>query len=326
MPEPDVIVAEPGVDGAACAALIVRARGQENTTHFFRSEELPAFFRRDYQEGLPRFYNLFICGLRVVRKDWQARPARAPLMEALRGLEQPATWFSTAHWEADDEAAVGHLIGENDLVVSPSYSSTAALVAERLPGQGEPLDRELVSMAEGCETDSLDNWRRVLAAHRNNAEVLSRVVTVLARGQVGTVPRQLMQRTERVEKENQRIAGEQHDARRMGEVRVVFVELPRDKTAFWRDIGAAAMETADAGIGLIHPDAADVTLFLKDPTRRLDLQAWLRYLTDCMPGSETLDGGPDWTPVHIQNLGTDPTVKRQLLDILRGGAHLLTAS
>mgnify|MGYP006896985172 CR=1 FL=1 len=106
MPDPDIIVADPSVDGAAGAAILARLRGRDYSVHFFASEELPDFFRRQFQEKLPRYYNLLICGLRVVRKDWQASPVRPDLMEALRGFDRPTTWFSTARWDPDDRAAV----------------------------------------------------------------------------------------------------------------------------------------------------------------------------------------------------------------------------
>jgi len=326
VPEPDLIIADPGVDGAASAALVARSRGCDYSVHFFCSEEFPGFFRRDYQADLPRFYNIFVCGLRVVRKDWQTRPVRSRLMEALRGLEQPMTWFSTMRWESDDRAAVGHLIGEENLIVAPEYRTTASLVAEHMPVSDDARNRELVSLPADTDTDALEGWGRVLSAHRDDYEVLSRAVTVLVNGHEAEVPGKLMQNTERVEKQNSTIAGEEHEVSRMGEVRVAFVELPPRKTAFWNEIGTGAMDSADAGLCIIHPDATDVVLFMRAPTRRLDLETWLRYLTDCLPGSEVLDGGPHWLPVHVPELGSDPTMKRQMLDILRGGAHLLTAS
>ncbi len=323
-----VIVSEPHVDGLAAAALVARACPGRFETLVCAASDLLAFFGPGVQRKLPRTYDLVLCGLEVVHVDWDGRPVRPGLMDALRGFLGPITWCSARAWEPEDVRAVAHTIGEANLNTG-SAASSAAAVADRTESARDAFGRSLVQFAEDrlAEADE-QRWGRdlrlVLTALNGDYDELAGTVRLMAEERISELISQHRAAARRVHDEVRAFAHEHAaDARTMGETRVVALELPADFHPFWEEAGRYAREAAEAQVSVCLLTGRPVAVIARDAGEGADLRAWARYVTDLMPSARTVGAQPEMVPLVVPGLREDHAVLHEVLDLMADGAHLL---
>jgi hypothetical protein len=250
-------------------------------------------------------------------------------MERLRKFVGSVRWYSAAPWEPEDRRAIAHMIGEENLLVSGTADSVAALVWERCFGPDAEYERALAQFASGDLPPSEEEaWgadlRRVIAALKGDRHALESVVAAMMVEDVEAVIAEHGTEAERVERENRQFVRENaEEARRMGTMELVWLGLPPERHAFWAEMGAYAREAADAELSLCHLQGRPVILLCRGPGLRVDLRVWMRYVTDLLPAARTAGAKPDVVPLVVDGLNDDPGLKREVLSLLGDGAHLL---
>ncbi len=324
-----VIVAGRDVDGVASAAIAARAAGGPVEMLFFEADRLAAFFDSPVQEKLPGLYRLIICGLGVVHTDWDGEVIRPRLMQALRAFVGPLLWFSAAEWRSEDRAAVQNILGGSRLTMSESASCAAELVRDRLAAPDDAHAELLVRFAAGrlppqAEADWGKPWRRVIASLRDESGRLREAVAPLIEGRPGEIGSALIERAERVERENRQFAADHAgELVPVGERKLVVIGVPRQRHAFWREISDHARSHAEADFCLCLLLGRPVMILTRDPEQRTDLRIWVRYLTDMLPIAMVVGARLDAVPVILRGLDEDAGLAQVAVDVLREGAHLL---
>ncbi|MFW6118951.1 MAG: hypothetical protein ACOC7S_01295 [Planctomycetota bacterium] len=323
-----VTVAAPEVDPVVAAALAGRAAEGRTEVLIFDSQELPQFFESEVQRKLPRGYALVLCGVEVVHIDWDGRLVRPQLMENLRHFFGEVRWFSAAPWRPEDRRAVGHMIGDERLVVSEAAESVAALVRRSLGAPEDDYEEGLARFAAGRmagdETDWGEPLRAVLTSLKADRYALAEAAGELMEENIEGLLDRHLEGARAVEEENRRFAGEEAgDPLRMGESRLVCVALPPDRQCFWAEISAYAREEAEADVSLCRMLGRPTVVLARGSEFRADLREWARYVTDLMPAARSVGAREEVVPLVVDGLDEDPGLQRELLNLLRDGAHLL---
>ena len=324
-----VIVAGPSLDGVVSAVLCARAAEGAFEILLFESEKLGEFFALEVQQKLPPYYELMICGLEVTYRDWDGRLVRPLLMARLRSLTTPVKWFSARSWDAQDRAAVGHIIGERNLVVSESAPCTADLVKRIHFGDEGAYEQSLVNLVAGQldqQQEQLwgEKWRKVISALRNDAGQLAECISPLIDGRPENIDSALAKTGEDIDSENRRFAREHaRSVERMRERTLVSLSLPPEKHAFWAEISSYARAEAGADFSLCDLVGRPVLVLSQERECRVDLRKWSRYVTDLLPEAQAVVTGSDVVPLFVEGLDKDPGMRQQVIELLRDGAHLL---
>jgi len=323
-----VTVASPEVDPVVAAALAGRATEGSTEVLIFSSQELPRFFETEVQRKLPRGCGLMLCGVEVVHVDWDGRLVRPQLMERLRHFFGEIRWFSAAPWLAEDRQAVGHMIGDERLVVSEAAESLAGLVRRSLGAPEDDYEEALARFAAGKLSLEEARWaeplRTVLTALKADRYALAEAVGELMEENIDGLLDRHLERARRIEEENRRFAARQaEEPLRMGERRLVCVGVPPDKQCFWAEVSGCAREEAEADVSLCRLLGRPTVVLARGPEFRTDLREWARYVTDLMPAARSVGAREDVVPLVIDGLDEDPGLQKELLGLLRDGAHLL---
>ncbi len=324
-----VAVFEPRLDPVIAAALIARAAEGRADLLAFSSEDLPELFSPEVQRKLPPRHTLVLCGQTVVRTDWDGKLTRPELMRRLRAFVGVIHWFSDGPWNPEDRRAVGHLVGEGNLRVTDRAGSLAALVHGDRGKPDEPYERELVDFATGrLSGEAQEDWgvrlRRVLVALKGDRRALARAASDLALGERDALIERESERAEQVEAEIARFARESvSEPLQMGQKKLVWLSLPPEKHPFWAEIGREARQCADAHFSLCRLRDRPVVLLSGPEDPRVDLRDWARYVTDMLPGAETVGARSNVVPLVIERLSTEPALEKEVLRLLEEGAHLL---
>jgi len=324
-----VILFRPDLDGVAAAAIAARAAGPDVEALAVGSQHLVGFFTDEAQRRLPAHYRLVICGLELVRTDWDGRLVRPALLDALRDFTQPIRWFSGRAWAPEDIATLQHMFGEERIRVRPDASSEAALVRELL---GEADDRYadwLVAMAEdrlpaGPQSAWGKAWRHTIPFVKDDPPALAQAVGLLAAQKPQEIPKALIERAERTEREVLgQAAAAAGDAVEIGERRLIALALPRRLHPFWKEAGAAALRERDAQFCLCALSGRDVLALARREGLRVDLEGWARYVTDLMPGASVVERQPEAEILNVPGLKGDQGLLDEVVRLLIEGAHLL---
>jgi len=324
-----VVVCGPEVDAVVGAALVGRAAQSRAEALVFDSQGLPAFFGELVQQKLPPSYDLVLCGLEVVQSDWDGRPVRALLVDALRGFMGPVRWFSARHWEPEDRVAVAHILGEGNLTVRETAGSVAAVVRDTCFGPGDEYANLMVRLATArLSKDEEDRWgakaRLVLTALKANYGELASAVGLLMEGRLQGLIDRYQEKAARVDEENHRFAREKaQEPRPMGEMRLVLLSLPASRQPFWAEIGAYARQERAAELSLCCLEGRSVMLLARGPAVRADLRDWARYVTDLLPAARSIGAEAGVVPLVVQGLTGDEGLREEVLSLLAEGAHLL---
>jgi len=323
-----VVVASRTVDGVASAVLAARSARSAFEVIFLDSEGLPGFFVPSMQQKLPPFYELIICDLGVMRRNWDGELIRPALMDRLRELGRPVRWFSCEPWMAEDRAAVGHIIGEGNLVVNQSAPCTASLVREALVDEAGPFEEGLVELAGGGAGEGaaewVGKWRSVISALKDAPAALAEAISPLISARPEQVSEELLERAARTEQANREFAkGHVGEPVAMRESKLVTIELPPERHAFWAEISEYARADTGAEFCLCRLRGRPVALLTRAQESRTDLRPWVRYLTDLMPAARNVGNRPEAAPIVIEGLNEDPALLQEAVNLLRDGAHLL---
>lgn len=326
-----VIVSEPEVDGVVAGALVGRAAEGQAEALVFDSQGLLEFFGPGVQEKLPRNYDLVLCGPAVVHSDWDGRLVRPRLMDALRGFLGPVRWYSARSWEPEDRRAVGHIVGDGNLMVSETAASVAAMVCDACFGAGHQYEDSLVRFAEGrLSKEEEEDWgaqlRLVLTVLKADHYDLAGAVGALMGGRPDVLIGKHGDRARRTDEQNRAFARENAgEPRVMGRMKLVFLSLPPDKQPFWAEVSAYARQAAEAGLSLCHLEGRSVMLLACDADLRVDLRVWMRYVTDLVPAARSVGARPDVVPLVVRGLADDLGLREEVLSLMADGAHLLRA-
>ena len=144
-----VIVSSPDADGVVAGALLGRSLDGRAETLVYASEHLVDFFGPAAQQKLPRDYDLALCGPGVAHVDWDGRPVRPRLMEALRDFGGRVRWYSARRWDPEDRQAVAHAVGQANLLLAGDAQTLCALVHAEAGGASDPYGESLVRFASG---------------------------------------------------------------------------------------------------------------------------------------------------------------------------------
>ena len=323
-----VIVASKTVDGAASAVLAARSTKGGFEMVFLDSERLPGFFEPSMQQKLPPFYELFICDLGVMRRNWDGELIRPAFMDRLRALGRPIRWFGCEHWMPEDLAAVGHVLGEENLFVSEGARCTAALVRQALVEEPGAFEDALVALGsrragEGA-ADWVGKWRSVISALKDAPAELAGALSPLISARPEQVNEELLKRARQTEQANREFA-QAHAAEpvAMRESKLVTIDIPPERRAFWAEISQYARSGAETEFCLCRLIGRPVVVLTRAQECRVDLRPWVRYLTDLMPAAQNVGSRPDVAPVVIEGLTDDPALLQEAVNLLRDGAHLL---
>lgn len=324
-----VILARGDVDGVASAAIAARGVSGPVETRFLDSERLVDFFGEAVQSGLPRRYDLVICGLEVVHTDWDGRLVRPPLMDALRAFGSPVLWFSAAPWRAEDRASVQNILGEGMLTVDATAPCTAALVRGHLAAPGDGYAALLEQFAADRLPEAEHNrwggqWRRVITSFRADLGQLGGALGPLLEERPGDISDDLLERADAVQHENVALAERSvRDPIRVGAHKLVTVDIPRERHAFWPEISACMLQKTGADFCLCCLIGRPVLILTRSDKQRADLRVWARYLTDLLPTARAIGEKPEAVPIHLRGLDEDPALKVDAIETLKEGAHLL---
>ncbi len=55
----------------------------------------------------------------------------------------------------------------------------------------------------------------------------------------------------------------------------------------------------------------------------MDLQVWVRYVTDLLPAARSVGARPDVVPLIVDGLKERPDLMDEVLELMAEGAHLL---
>ncbi len=326
---PAVIVSSPSVDGVACAVIAARAAGGPAVTLFWESERLLDFFGAPVQQKLPGVYSLVICDHTVVHTNWDGELVRPRLMDALRASVAPMLWFSAQRWQPEDRAAVQNILGAERLVVSEAASCTAELVHGFFAGQADQYTDTMVLFASGRLPQEAaerwgNEWRRVISALKADPTRLSEAVGPLIEGTPERLGENLRAQARRIEAQNRDAAARSAAGPLpVGEHKLVVVVIPRERHAFWCEIGEFARAHKGAELCLCHLEGRCVLILSRGPDTRVDLRIWARYLTDLMPRAHAVGERPEAVPVFVEGLREDAGLRDEAVRILQEGAHLL---
>ena len=315
-----VVLAAPGIDGVASAAIVARCADGPVEMLFMDSCDLPAFFDDPMQQKLPSRYRLLICGLDVVQRNWQGETIRPRLMEALRGSMQPIEWFSAGAWSPEDKAAVEHMIGGGRLHVTAA-SSCAELVQDALAAGGgaEPI----VALAQGRGDDpTTAQWRRVISCLRDDATALARTAASLADEETEHPPADLVERADRVESDL-RLAAEAGAGEPVpvGDRRLITLDIPAGRRVFWPEMAREAMRLKEAQFCLCALPAPSTLILTADEAVGIDLRPWARCVTDLMAAVRSVEEAPQ--AVILSAPDHDPALRSEVVRLLAENAHLL---
>ncbi len=319
------VVCAPDVEAAVAAALAGRAAEGRAECFVYDSQDLTGFFRPQVQRRLPRSYRLVLCGLELVHRDWEGRLVRPRLMDALRGFLGPARWYSARPWAVEDRRAVGHAIGEANLVIDEDAPSVAALVRDRCLEQVGQYEQTLLRLAEAAEGEGPEaQGRLILAALKADHARMAEAVGMLIEGRLRELIAEHGEEARRSDEANRRFAEEHsRELQPMGEHGIAFIALPAERHAFWSEVSAYARRRVDVPLSLCHLMGRSVLLLARRPSLRADLRVWARYVTDLMPQAQSVGARPEVVPLVIEGLAEDPGLIEEALGLMREGAHLL---
>jgi hypothetical protein len=322
-----VIVAEPTPDGAACAVLAARGIGDLCGTFFFPAAELVGFFDPSTQRDLPRVYSLIICGMGLVHTSWDGKLLRPYLVQKLRDFVRPVRWFSARNWKPDDRAAVENIIGEDRLIVDPSAENNAELVRQHYAGNEDQYAEDILALAGGNAADApawVNDWHRIISSLKNEPGRIGEIIQPLLNGQPGEVSAELLDRADHTEQRNRELASENvSDPVAMRDYSLVRIDIPPDRHAFWREIGAYARARHGADFSLCQLLSRPVLVLSRGEEHRVDLRRWIRYVTDVVPAATAVEPRPDAVPLCVNGLTDDPGLANDVVRALKDGAHLL---
>ena len=324
-----VIVSAPDVDAVVAGALMGRAVRGRAEALVFDSQGLVEFFEPVVQQKLPRAYDLVLCGLEVMHRNWDGRLVRPRLMDALRGFVGPILWLSARRWDSQDLRAVGHVLGGDNLIVSEGAGSVAVMVKDRYFGTGHEYEDSLGRLAaDRLSADERQSWgaklRKVLVALKADYFELAGAVGALMEERLQELIAAHGDRAERTEQENRAFACQNAGQPRiMGEMKLVSLSLSPPKHAFWADISEYAREAAGSGLSLCRLEGRQVMLLSRGREVRIDLRVWARYVTDLLPAARSVGGQPDVVPLVVDGLADDSGLQDEVLTLLKDGAHLL---
>jgi len=324
-----VVVAAPDVDSVVAGALAGRAADGRVEFLVFDSGGLVGFFASGVQQKLPRSYDLVLCGLEVVRTDWDGRPVRPPLMDALRAFLGPVRWFSARAWEPDDLSAVAHIIGDVNLVAPGVPGSVAAAVRDALFRQAGPSEDALVRFAAGrLSLAEEEAWgasaRLILTALKADYGKLAEAMGFLMEGRYGGLVEEFGERARRTDEDNRRLGRQNaREPQAVGEMKLVFVTVPAPSQRFWAEIGSYARREKGAELSLCHLEGRSVLVLACNAELRVDLRVWAGYVTDMWPAVSVAGARPDAVPLLVYGLAQEPRLGDEVLRLLTEGAHLL---
>jgi hypothetical protein len=319
-----VVLAAPDVDACAAAALVGRCVQGHCEPLVFDSERLASFFEQSVQQKLPHGYDLVLCGLEVVHTDWDGRLVRPKLMDALRSHIGPVRWFAAYRWDPVDRQAIEQMIGRGNLAASDGVESTAALVAAYCGREDASFARLLVQAAGGGAEEEAARARGIVTALKGDHREMARAVSLLTEGRLAELVRDYGQTAERVEEENRRAARERSgEPLPMGALKLVCLSLPPRQHAFWAEISACARELSGAELALCRLEGRPVMVLTREREPWIDLQVWVRYVTDLLPSARRVGARPDVVPLVVDGLKERPDLVDEVLELMAQGSHLL---
>jgi len=323
-----VVICAPDLDAVVSAALVGRAAPGRTEVMVFDSERLAEFFGPSVQQKLPRVYELVLCGLEVTHRDWDGALVRPRLMDALRAQAHRVRWFSARRWSGQDLQAVAHLIGSDRLVVSPEAASVASLVRQHCCAPDDSYADALVRFAEGrLSAEEQEAWgadlRLVLTALRADPGELAAAVGLLMEERTAELIERHVASARELDEQNRRLGQSGGEPIQVGEVTLVRLSLPRPRHPFWPEISAHARAATGARISLCRLEGRPVIVIAREASFRVDLRAWVRYVTDLMPSATAVEARPDVVPLVISGLQSDPGLADEALSLMKSGAHLL---
>ncbi len=319
-----VVVVAPDVDACAAAALVGRCAPGHTETLVFDSERLASFFEHPVQQKLPHGYDLVFCGSEVVHSDWDGRLVRPKLMDALRSHIGPVRWFAAYRWDPVDRQAIEQMIGRGNLAASDTADSTAALVAAHYGLEEDAYARQLLDLAVGKAEGRAGRAHGILTALKGNHREMAVAVSLLMDERLAELVRRYGATADRVEEGNRRAARQRaSEPRPMGALKLVCLSLPPEKHAFWAEISAYAREEAEAELALCRLEGRPVMVVSRGREPWLDLQVWVRYVTDLLPAARSVGARPDVVPLFVDGLKERPDLMDEVLELMAEGAHLL---
>jgi len=323
------ILASGDIDGVASAVIAARAADGPVELLFSESQHLVRFFGNSVQDKLPRRYNLIICGLEVVHTSWDGELVRPRLMDLLRAFMSPVLWFSSRAWRPEDRAAVESIVGAGNLLVNADAPCTAALVHSHFARPDDEYAALMEELAAGRLPDQAEaewgaQWRRVITSFKGDLRHLREAVEPLVDARPTEIPDALLERATRTEQENRELAERSaEEPVQVGEHKLACIDIPRERHAFWREISGCSLALTGAHFCLCHLIGRPVLILTRNDKERADLRTWARYLTDLLPAARAIGESPEVVPIYLRGLDQDPALKREAIEILQQGAHLL---
>ena len=331
MNERSAIVASPDADGAASAVIAARSAEAVLKVLFMESERLPHFLDESSQQALPSHYELILCGMQVMRIDWDGRLIRPLLMAGLRAFTSPVKWFSAHEWKSEDLAAVAHVIGEENLCVCETAECTAALVRGACCAPEDDYADSLVRLGTGLSGEEgnpwIDQWRRVITTLKDNLPAMAEAISPLIAGRPDELSQELLLRADRLARENQELArSNAEEPIRMRQSTLVTIDIPAGRHPFWEEICASACAQTETEFCLCRLVGRPTLVLTRAAGSRMDLRRWARYVTDMLPQAQSVDAAPQAVPLVVEGLVHDPLLKREVLRLLEEGAHLIRSA
>lgn len=324
-----VVLASGDVDGVASAVIAARAADGRAEMLFSESQHLVDFFAGPVQDRFPRRYDLVICGIDVVHTSWDGELIRPRLMDALRAFVSPVVWFSSRPWHPEDRATVENIVGAGNLMVDTDAPCTAALLRAHFAPPDDAYAAQLEGLAAGRLPEEADaewgaQWRRVITSFKDDLRHLGEAIAPLVGARPSEIPDALIERATRTQQQNRELAERSaEDPVKVGEHKLACIDIPRERHAFWREISGCVLALTGAQFCLCRLTGRPVLILTRSKEQRTDLRTWARYLTDLHPAASAIGESPEAVPVYLRGLDQDAALKREAIEILRQGAHLL---
>lgn len=321
---PTVIIARNAVDPILASVVVARESRNLFDLRFYEDDELPEFFSRSLQHGLPARYELVVLGLNPRRRTLAGELIRPKLMDALRTFGRPIRWLSTEAWDAEDAGAVRHIVGDKNLLVAPSAGSCLELAASAF-GADDAQARKLVRvLKDGAgAAEWAEDWLRVLGALRLRPARLLEAVELLIKGEPELLGEDLLREAQTIAAENARLLETGMKRVTMDGMRMAWCVAPADRRVFRAELGAEARTRGEAAVSLIGFPEAGIAILASEPELARRLAEFAKYPVEALSGFDLeRDTRTSWSIILPKGLNF-PSAFSALLSALGEGVWLL---
>ena len=224
---------------------------------------------------------------------------------------------------------MAHVIGEGGLRVSDGAARAAELVRREMCGPSDAYAERLVRFVRGdLNQREQEAWgaaaRLVLAALKAEREQLAAAIALMMEERVEAMVARFGDVARRADEDNRTEGRRQAGSvRRIGGVKLVLLSLAAPRRAFWAEVSGYARQEAEADLSLCALEGRSVLLIGREADAHADLEAWVGYVTDMLPGTECIGEQPDAVALRVPGLADAPGLRDEVVRLLEEGAHLL---